>query len=142
MKSIFAIATLLIISAAANAQPVGDIYIRGLRYNDHSRNASMSPTSLTNGGTISVYCSSVNFSMLNNSGYRFTVALQDVNRGDGYGVTAFQLRSVRVNGNMLYVDVPFDAMYNYLRNRTFYLTVTIIGPQPWHYVYPGTITLR
>ena len=149
MKTIFiAVVSALSLSAAAQPstiytshQPVGEIYIRGLRYQDHSRNASLHTASLVNGGTLAISCGSLNFSQLNNRGYRFSVVLQDVNRPNGYGVTVFQLRSLRVSGNRLFADVPFDASYNYLKNRSSVVTVFVIGPQPWHYVHAGTISL-
>jgi hypothetical protein len=142
----FMILVFLVIAQAGIAQPIQPTtvtYIRNLPYNDHTVNTSMHTTSLVNGGTLAINCRSLDFYRLNQLGYRFSVVLQDASRpNSGYGVTVFQLRSIRVQGGWLYADVPYDIMYErVLKNRTFYVTVFALG-SPAHYLSAGYVTLQ
>jgi hypothetical protein len=143
MKLNFLIPFLLVAATAVAQRPTTVTYIRGLQYTDHSANATMSPSQIVDGGTIAIQVSSLNFTKLNSLGYRFSVVLQDEARTAGAGVTVFSLRSIRIRGNMIYADVSYDIMYErILKNRNFLVTVFCNGPQPWHYVYAGRLSLR
>lgn len=120
-------------------QPVGEIYIRNIRYNDHSRNAWMSPNNLVGGQFVTIGVNSLNLAQLSRT-HQIRVVIQDVNRPpNSLGVTVFQLTNVRVSGNTLIAQTP---NYPILRNRSYHLTVFALGPQPMHYAYPGVLTIR
>ncbi|MBK9295228.1 MAG: hypothetical protein IPM57_12455 [Oligoflexia bacterium] len=120
-------------------QPVGQIYIRNIRYNDHSRNSWMSPHQLVGGQFVTIGINSLNLQQISRT-HQIRVVIQDVNRPpNSFGVTVFQLVNVRVVGNTLVAQTP---PYPILRNKSYHLTVFALGPQPMHYAYPGVLTIH
>jgi hypothetical protein len=113
-------------------QSVPTVYIRNLKYDDYSRYTRMSTTSLAPGGFLQINTSCMAFDG------RIVVTLQDVNRGPGFGVTAFQLTNVRVNGNTVIAQVPNHPIF---RNRTFHVAIFVYG-RPWKTANPGQFSIR
>lgn len=118
---------------APACQPVPSVYIRNLRYDDYSRYASLSPKSVTPGGFFQIQ---INCLPLNR---QIVVTLQDVNRGPGFGVTAFRLTNVSVSGNVVTAQAPNLPIY---QNRTYHVALFVYGQQPWKTANPGQITIR
>jgi hypothetical protein len=122
--------TLLFPPACQRPTPV---YIRNLLYNDYSSSTRLSFTSVATGGFFQI---TSNCLPLNG---QVVVTLQDVNRGPGFGVTAFRLTNVRVSGNTLTAQAPALPLF---RNRTYHVAVFVYGQQPWNTANPGQITIR
>ena len=121
--------------------PVGQIYIRGLRYNDHSGNTTLAPAVANLGGVIEIASSSLFFEMLPGAAPRTVqVLLQDVNRPvNSFGVTVFELTSMVAAGTTLQVQLPLQPVF---QGRSFHVTVFMIGAQPWHYAYAGIVNIQ
>ena len=115
--------------------PVPKIYIRGIPYNDYSATTTLSPSSVSLGQYFTITTS--NFPW--NSGGTLKVFMQDVTRGNGYGVTGFQLRNVRRQGNRLTVQAPRHQTF---KNRSFYVTVFHYPGTTNNYASAGTIRFQ
>lgn len=98
--------------------PIGTTSIRGILYQDHSGNTRLSTSSVQGGQTFRIETSTMN---LNG---QIRVTMQDVNRGNGFGVTAFRLTNVRRSGNALIVQAPNIPQ---LKNRTYHIAVFSYG---------------
>lgn len=109
------------------------VYIRNLLYNDYSRYTSLPVTTVNPGGFFRIV---TNCLPLNG---QVVVTLQDVSRGSGFGVTAFRLTNVRVNGNVVTAQAPNLPLF---RNRTYQVAVFVYGQQPWKTANPGQLTIR
>lgn len=127
-------------SAPAPAPPpapacktVPSVYIRNIRYDDYSSYTSLSTTSVAPGGFFRIR---TNCLPLNG---QIVVTLQDVNRGPGFGVTAFRLTNVSVSGNVVTAQAPGLPIY---QNRTYHVALFVYGQQPWKTANPGQITVR
>ncbi len=123
-------------------QPVGEIYIRGIKYTDHSRNTTLTPTQVGPGGWIHINTSSLMYSGAPNSPrYDLRVIIQDTAQppNSSGGVTAYRLTNVRAQGTSISAQMP---NYPVLRNRSYHVTVFLIGPQPMHYAYAGVVRLN
>jgi hypothetical protein len=121
-------------------QPVGTTNIRGILYNDHTRNTSMAPTAVVGGGFFTITCRSLMFSGVPASSlYDIRVILQDTalppNSG---GVIAYRLTNVQPLGTSLTVQAPAIPV---LAGRSYHVSVFLIGPQPMHYAYAGVLQL-
>lgn len=119
--------------SAPACQPVPSVYIRNLRYDDYSGYTSLSTTSVAPGGFFQIRTNCLPFNG------QVVVTLQDVNRGPGFGVTAFRLTNVSVSGNVVTAQAPNLPI---LRNRTYQVALFVYGPQPWKTANPGRITIR
>lgn len=108
------------------------VFIRNLRYDDYSRSTRLSASAVAPGGffQITSNCLPLNGQVI--------VTLQDVNRGPGFGVTAFQLTNVRVSGSTVTAQAPNLPLF---RNRTYQVAVFVFGQQPWKTANPGVITI-
>ena len=126
--------------------------LRGLPYEDHSKNTCFEYTKNQGGLTIpkrSKYISvrtgewfkivSLTLSFTRDS--RTRIILQDINKTSEYGVTAFKLRDFRLlNRHSIIVRIP---PYPIFRNRTFHVSVAFIeGPPPWKHAYVGTLKIK
>lgn len=124
----------LAMASAAYAQP--KINIRGIPYDDHSAGASVNPTSVNRGGTFTINNRTLRFAR----GQDIRVILQDTGRGNGFGVTALRLTSVRFSGTTLTVRAPDHAIY---AGRTYHVTVFVYQRgQANKYISAGTLTVR
>lgn len=123
-------------------EPVGEVVIRGIRYQDHSRNTSMSTHSVQGGGFFTIVTRSLFFQGVPGSErYDIRVILQDTAAppNSSGGVTAYRLTNVRAQGQVLTVQAPNHPV---LRGRSYHVTVFLIGPQPMHYAYAGVLEVR
>lgn len=118
---------------APACRPVPSVYIRNIRYDDYSGYTSLSATSVAPGGFFRIQ---TNCLPLNG---QIVVTLQDVNRGPGFGVTAFRLTNVSVSGNVVTAQAPSLPIY---QNRTYHVALFVYGQQPWKTANPGQITIR
>lgn len=145
----FAVTAVLTACAIAEARPwlrpviypVGKINTRGIVYNDHSRNTTLSSQRVAGGGFFTISTRSLFYSGVPGSNrYDVRVVLQDANHppNSSGGVTVYRLTNVQRNGTVLRVQAPNIPV---LRNRTYHVTVFLIGPQPMHYAYAGTLTV-
>ena len=149
-----AIALLALLTTAQSAAPAlahhhprhivapKDIYIRGLRYSDHTANTRMGPVQVAPGGFITINTTSLFYSPLpNRPRYDLRVVIQDTSLppNSSGGVLVFRLTNVRPTGTSLTAQLPLHPMF---RNRSYHVTVFLIGPQPWHYAYAGVVTIR
>jgi hypothetical protein len=117
---------------AAQHCQVSPVYIRNLRYDDYSPYARLTSTNVPLGGFIQISTSCLRFDG------RVIVTLQDTARGNGFGVTAFQLTNVRVNGNVVIAQLPTQALFG---NRSFHVAVFVYGT-PWKTANAGTVAIR
>ena len=115
-----------------SCQPLPSVYIRGLKYEDYSGNTRLSTTRVNPGGFFQIQSSCLRYDG------RVVVTLQDVNRGNGFGVTVFQLTNVTTNGNVLTAQAPNLPI---LRNRTYHVAVFVYG-QPWKTANPGQLSIQ
>ena len=99
-------------------QPVGQVYIRGIPYQDHSANTRLSTATIQGGQSFRIESTTLPLDG------QIRVTMQDVNRGNGFGVTAFQLTNVRRSGNTLIVQAPNLPL---LKNRTYHIAVFVYG---------------
>ncbi|MBL6988834.1 MAG: T9SS type A sorting domain-containing protein [Bacteriovoracaceae bacterium] len=113
----------------------GRTIIRGIPYVDHSANTSVTPGSVRLGQFFTITTGSFPW----NTPGTLKVVIQDVTRGNGYGVTVFQLRNVRRQGNRLTVQAPQAAVF---KNRKFHVTVFHYPGTKNHYASAGTISFR
>lgn len=126
----------------APLEPVGEIYIRGIKYLDHTRNTSMSPTVVQGGGFFTIVTRSLFFQGVPGSErYDVRVILQDTAAppNSSGGVVSYRLTNVRAQGQVLTAQAPDHPV---LRGRSYHVTVFLIGPQPMHYAYAGVLTVR
>ena len=120
-------------------QPITDIYIRGLVYKDHSKNTRLSTNAVKAGSSFQIISSTLDFTFRS---YEIRVILEDVQTPSQItgGETAIRLTQTTPQGkNNLNVFVP---NYGYLKKRKFRVTLFFIGPQPWLYAFPGTISIQ
>jgi hypothetical protein len=120
-------------SSSPACQPVPSVYIRNIRHEDYSRYTSLSTTSVAPGGFFRIQTNCLPLSG------QIVVTLQDVNRGPGFGVTAFRLTNVSVSGNVVTAQVPNLPTF---QNRTYHVALFVYGQQPWKTANPGQITIR
>jgi len=111
---------------------VSPVYIRGLRYNDYSRFVSVATPNVGLGGFIRISTRCLPFNG------QLVVTLQDTARGNGFGVTAFRLTNVRIQGSTVVAQVPNLAIF---RNRSFHVAVFVYG-SPWSHANAGTVSIR
>lgn len=115
---------------------IGQIFIRGLSYADHTAQARLPQRQASVNGSFNLSVSSMNF----NSG-TVKVILQDVNRSGGFGSTVFELKSFTRQGSRLVVRGP--GLPHIFANRTYHLTVFQYLPGGVrNYASLGNITLR
>jgi len=100
------------------SQPVGQVFIRGLPYEDHSANTRLGSSTVQAGQSFRIESTSLPLDG------QIRVTMQDVNRGNGFGVTAYQLTNVRRAGNALIVQAPNLPV---LTNRTYHIAVFVYG---------------
>jgi len=120
-------------SAPPACQPAPSVYIRNIRHDDYSRYTSLSTTNVAPGGFFQIQTNCLQFNG------PIVVTLQDVNRGSGFGVTAFRLTNVSVSGNVVTAQAPSLPIF---QNRTYHVALFVYGPQPWKTANPGQITIR
>ena len=97
---------------------VGSVNIRGIMYEDHSAGTSLAQGSVQGGAFFTINSSTMVYDG------QIRVTMQDVNRGNGFGVTAFRLTNVRRSGNSLIVQAPNIPA---LRGRTYHIAVFVYG---------------
>lgn len=117
---------------APSCTGVPSVYIRNLRYDDYTRYSRLSTNTVAPGGFIQIVTNCMNIDGA------VHVTLQDVNRGNGYGVTAFRLTNVRWSGNVITAQMPNHPIF---RNRTFHIGLFVYG-QPWKTANPGSVTIQ
>ena len=108
---------LLALPGALHAQ--NRTFIRGIPYVDHSRSTRLSQNTVGLGGRFQITSRTLRFS----GRQSIRVTLQDVRRGNGFGVTAFQLRNVRrLNASTLSAQAPAHLSF---ANRRFHVAVFV-----------------
>jgi hypothetical protein len=111
---------------------VSPVSIRNLQYLDYTPYATLSPTTVAPGGFIRIATQCLPFDG------QVIVTLQDVTRGNGFGVTAFRLTNVSVNGNVVTAQVPNLPLF---RNRSYHVGLFVFG-NPWKTANPGVVTVQ
>lgn len=98
--------------------PVGRVVIRGIWYEDHSAGTRLAQSTVRGGAFFRINSSTMVYDG------QIRVTMQDVTRGNGFGVTAFRLTNVRRSGNSLIVQAPNLPL---LKNRTYHIAVFVYG---------------
>ncbi len=121
--------------APPRSAPVTKTHIRGIPYDDHSANTSLRQGTVSLGQFFTITTTSFPW----NTPGTIKVVMQDVTRGSGYGVTVFQLRNVRRQGNSLIVQAPAHQIY---KNRSYYITVFHYPGSVNNYASAGTLRIQ